>query len=76
MGLSLKMKLLKNFCTKRGSFGQFLIRIRIQDMHPDPNPGFESGFDLDPGWCFFDPWIKKLGIKFIPDPCWPDPDPK
>jgi hypothetical protein len=38
------MRLLKNFSAKRGSFGQFLIRIRIQDTDPDPNPGFESGF--------------------------------
>ena len=41
--LTLKMRLLKNFSTKRGSFSQFLIRIRIQDTDPDPNPGFESG---------------------------------
>ncbi len=43
--LCLKMRLRKNFSTKRGSFGQFLIRIRIQDLDPDPNPGFESGFE-------------------------------
>jgi hypothetical protein len=42
--LCLKMRLRKNFSTKRGSLGQFLIRIRIQDSDPDPNPGFESGF--------------------------------
>jgi hypothetical protein len=43
--LCLKMRLRKNFSTKRGSFGQFLIRIRIQDLDPDPNPGFQSGFE-------------------------------
>jgi hypothetical protein len=42
--LCLKMRLRKNFNTKRGSCGQFLIRIRIQDSGPDPNPGFEAGF--------------------------------
>jgi hypothetical protein len=42
--LCLKMRLRKNFSTKRGSFGKFLIRIRILELDPDPNPGFESGF--------------------------------
>jgi hypothetical protein len=52
--LCLKMRLRKNFSTKRGSFGQFLIRIRIQDSDPDPNPGFESGFKTT-GTCRPDP---------------------
>jgi hypothetical protein len=38
----LKMGLRKILVKK--SFGQFLIRIQIQDSDPDSNPGFESGF--------------------------------
>jgi hypothetical protein len=45
--LCLKMRLRKNFSTKRGSFVQFLIRIRIQriqirDSNPDSNPDPDS----------------------------------
>ena len=63
--LCLKMRLRKNFSTKIGSFGQFLIRIRIQDSDPDQNPGFESGF----GSGF------ESGSGFKTN-CRPDPDPK
>jgi hypothetical protein len=45
--LCLKMRLRKNFSTKRVSSGQFLIRIRIQDSDPDPHPGCESGFNTN-----------------------------
>ncbi len=77
MDLSLKMRLLKKFLYKKRKFWP------VSD--PDPNPGFapgsKSGIRIrirSRSWirCFFDPWIKKLGIKFIPDLCWPDPDPK
>ncbi len=44
--LFLKMRLGKNFRTKKRSFGQFLIQIRIQDSDPDSNPGFESGIRI------------------------------
>jgi hypothetical protein len=51
------MRLLKNFSTKKGSFGQFLIRIRIQDTDPDPNPGFKSGSRFKTN-CRADPDLK------------------
>jgi hypothetical protein len=65
--LCLKMTLRKNFSTKRGSCGQFLIRIRIQDSDPDPNPGFESGSKSGSGSGF------KTNCRPDPDPT---PDPK
>jgi hypothetical protein len=59
--LCLKMRLCKNFCTKRGSLGQFLIRIR--------NPGFGSGFESGFGSGF----ESRSGFKTN---CRPDPDRK
>ncbi len=55
--LTLKMRLLKNFSSKRGSFGQFLIRIRIEDTririqirdsNPDSNPDLDPDSNPDP----------------------------
>jgi hypothetical protein len=67
--LCFKMRLRKNFTTKRGSFGQFLIRIRIQASDPDPSPGFESRFESGFGSGF------ESGSGFKTN-CRPDPDPK
>jgi hypothetical protein len=30
------------FSLRKRSFGLFLVRIQIQDLDPDSNPGFES----------------------------------
>jgi hypothetical protein len=46
--LCLKMRLRKNFSTKRGSFGQFLIRIRIRDSNPDSNQDSDPDSNPDP----------------------------
>jgi hypothetical protein len=71
--LCLKMRLRKNFCTKRGSLGQFLIRIRIRDSDPDPNPGFDSGFESGFGSEFESGSGFKTNCRTDPDR---KPDPK